>query len=146
MAIKMSTGIREGLAITGSLRSLLTGSVIRIYSGSAPTDADSSLGAATLLCEISAGGVGVTFESAAPGGVLSKSAAENWSGTNSASGNASFFRMVLASDTGSASASAIRMQGTVAQISADLELSNISLISGAPLAINAANFTIPAQA
>lgn len=146
MAIKMSTGIREGLAVAGSLRSLLTGSVIRVYAGSAPSDADASLGAATMLCEINAGGGGVNFEASAPGGVLSKSASEAWSGTNAASGTASFFRMVLPSDSGGASASAIRMQGTVAQIAADLELSNVALVSGAPLAINAANFTIPAQA
>lgn len=148
MAIKLSTGLREGLAVTGPLRTLIGGSLIRIYSGTPPSDADSSIGAAVLLSEISAGGTGagVTFESLAPGGVLSKTASETWMGTNVASGTASFFRMVLPSDTGGASATAIRMQGTVAQIAADLELSNAALVSGAPLALNSASFTIPAQA
>lgn len=142
----LSTGLRNHLADTGSLSNALTGKVIRIYAGAVPADADAGLGGATLLCTVTGTPSGIEFEAAATTGVLLKSASQTWSGTNAASGTATFFRIVDSGDGGSASSSLVRLQGTVGLLAADLELSNVDLVSGAPLEINTAAFTIPASA
>lgn len=141
--INLSTGLRNYLAITGPLTGALTGKVIRIYGGATPANADASLGTATLLCTITGAPSGIEFEPTATAGVLLKSAAQIWSGTNVTSGTATFFRIVETSDTGAASSEDVRMQGTVGLLAADLELSNVDLTNGAPLEINSASFTIP---
>ncbi len=146
MAVILSTGLREGLAVTGPLRTLLNGSVFRIYSGSVPANADAAVGSAVLLCEVGSGGGGVTFEAAAPGGVLMKNALENWTGDNVESGEASFFRLVTQADTGASSQTEVRVQGTVGVIGTDMELTSTTFVSGSPQIIDVAAFTIPATA
>ena len=145
MAMKLSTGARNALAVTTSLRGLLSGNVLQIYGGPVPASPDDSIGAAVLLCTISGGGTGagLEFEAVPQNGVVIKLASQAWSGVNSASGTATFCRLCPDSDTGAASGTAIRLQGTVGQISADLEMSNIDLVSGAPLSVNASAFTVP---
>lgn len=147
MAFKLSTGLRAGLAVTGPLRTLLNGSTIKIYAGSVPATADDAVGAATLLCTVSVDGdgTGITFESTAADGVLVKTAAETWIGTNVADGTAAFFRISPPSDTGAASTTVVRLQGTVGVVGADMELAAAELVNGAPLALNSAAFTIPAS-
>ncbi len=146
MAIKISTGLREGLAVSDSLRGLLTGAKLRIYGGTVPETADAALGSATLLSIVSADGDGVTFEVAAPGGSLLKTSAEVWSAAaNEASGDATFFRLQFDSDAGGSSSSAVRVQGSAGVQGTDLELPSVALVEGAPLTINSAAFTIPAS-
>lgn len=147
MAIKLSTGFRQGIAITGSLKELLDNGLIRIYSGAVPASADAALGAATLLNEISAGGTGtpVTWEETAPGGVLSKSAAENWTGNNLAGGTPTFFRYVLSADAGDASTTAVRIQGTAGPLGSDMYISTLPLVSGAPQSFSLFQLAIPEQ-
>lgn len=142
----LSTGLRNHLADTGSLRDALTGCQIKIYAGTPPPTADSVLGGATLLCTVSGDPEGIEFEAAASDGVLIKSAGQEWAGTNGASGTASFFRVVPSSDVGDSSSTALRLQGSVGVLAADLELSNVDLVTGAPLAINSGAFTFPASA
>lgn len=146
MTVILSTGLREGLATTGSLRSLINNTKFHIYSGIVPALADDSIGNAVLLCEVSNSGAGITFEDAAPGGILLKKANETWTGTNLASGAASFFRLVQSSDTGSSSTTAVRIQGTVGILGSDMELVSVNLAEGAPQVIDVAAFTIPATA
>ena len=147
MAFQLSTGARNALAVTTSLRGMLTGTVIRIYSGPVPASPDDAVGSAVLLCTVSGGGTGagLEFEAAAQNGAVVKLASQTWSGTNVTNGTATFCRMSAPGDTGSASGTAVRMQGTVGQINADLELSNIDLVNGAPLVLNAGVFTVPAR-
>lgn len=128
--MKMSTGLWNSLLSSGSLKAALAGGELRIYAGTEPTRADDSIGAATLLCTIKNAGAGINFDTAAAARVLQKAPAETWSGTNVASGVASFFRHVLAADTGALSTSALRIQGTVGAGGADLNLGNVSLTSG----------------
>lgn len=52
MTIKASTGLRNSMLVTGSLRSLLNGGRINIYAGAAPATADADLGGATLLLSL----------------------------------------------------------------------------------------------
>lgn len=141
--MKLSTGLRNAMLSGGSLKASLDGGEIRIYSGTVPADADASIGSATLLCTIKNGGSGITFGAAAAG-VLPKASGETWSGTNAATGTASFFRHVLSADDGSSSSSAVRIQGTVAAAGADLNLTSVSLTSGAPQTVDFYSVAMPA--
>lgn len=145
--IKLSTAVREALAVGGSLKSILDGGLVRIYSGSVPASADAAIGGATLLCEISVGGDGtpVTFEATAPLGVLKKSVSETWTGTNLADGSPSFFRYVLDGDDGSASASAPRFQGSAGVLGSDMYISSLPLVTGQPLAFSVFELAVPEQ-
>lgn len=147
MTVKLSTGFRQGLAITGSLKELLDNGLIRIYSGAIPASADASLGAAVLMNEISAGGGGtpVTWEAAAPGGVLSKTVAENWTGNIIVGGDPTFFRYVLAADAGDASSSAVRIQGTAGVLGSDMFISELPMVAAAPQSFSLFQIAIPEQ-
>jgi hypothetical protein len=147
MALKYSTALREGLAVGGSLRSLINNSLVRIYSGTIPANADAALGSAVLLNQISAGGTGtpLTFEPTAPGGLLRKSVAENWTGNNVAGGTPSFFRLVLPADTGNASATEVRIQGTCGGLGNDLVITELPLVEAAPQSFELFQLAIPEQ-
>ncbi len=137
MAVKSSTGLKNSILVSGSLKSMLDGGKIRIFSGAAPADADAAE-TGTLLCVISNGGTatGLTFEATAAGGTVAKKSGEAWSGTNVAGGTASYYRFVAAGDTGAASTTEKRLQGTVGLVGADMNLSSITLTSGAPQTID----------
>lgn len=137
MAIKASTGLRNALLGTGSFKGTMDGGFLDIYAGTVPTDADAAIGSATLLCRISDNGTGtgLDFAASAAAGVLAKDGSQVWSGTNVATGTATFYRFVASGDTGAASTTEPRLQGTVAVLGADLNLSSVALSSGAPQAI-----------
>jgi hypothetical protein len=145
--IKLSTGMRESLAITGSLKATLDGGLVRMYSGSVPANADAALGGAVLLCEISVGGDGtpVSFEATAPLGVLAKSVSENWTGNNLGSGTPSFFRYVLDGDAGDSSATAVRFQGTAGALGSDMFIADLPLVADEPLSFSLFRLAIPEQ-
>lgn len=145
--IKQSTGMRVSLAVTGSLKATLDGGLVRIYAGSVPANADAALGGATLLCEISVGGDGtpVTWEAAAPLGVLKKSVSENWTGNNVADGSPTFFRYVLDGDVGDASASAVRFQGSAGALGSDMYIAALPLVNGQPQSFSLFELAIPEQ-
>lgn len=147
MAIKFSTGLRVGLAVTGPLRTLINQSFVRIYSGPIPPSADSALGSAVLMTEISAGGTGtpLTFEPTAPNGVIQKTVSENWTGNNLVGGDPSFFRVVLPSDTGNASTSEIRIQGTCGGLGNDMVITELPLVADAPQSFDLFQLAIPEQ-
>lgn len=133
MALKTSTGLRNGVLSGGSLKSLLNGGRINIYAGTPPATADDAVGGATLLCAItlnSTGG-GINFDTAAAGGVLQKAPGEVWSGANVTGGVAAWYRHVAAGDGGTLSTTAPRVQGLVGVAGADLNLSSVSLVAGA---------------
>lgn len=112
-AIK-STGLAAHIAVTGSLKAALDSGKIYIYGGTVPATADEAI-SNTLLMTITKdgdGATGLTFESAATNGVLTKTAAEVWSGAAVAAGTATFFRMAATAPT-AASTTDKRIQGTV---------------------------------
>lgn len=145
--LKISTAVRQQLAVSGSLRDILNNGLIRIYSGPVPASADAALGSAVLLCEISAGGDGtpLTFEETAPNGTLSKSASEVWTGTTLQTGTPSFFRYVLATDTGGASTTEPRIQGSVGGVGSDMVITSLPMIQGNPQAFELFQLTVPEQ-
>ena len=136
--MKRSTGLRNYMLASGSFKAALAGTVLRIYGGAAPASADESIGSAVLLCTISVDGdgTGVTLDATASGGVIVKNPSEVWTGDVTTTGTASFFRMEFAADTGAFSTSAVRMQGTVGLVGADLNFSSINLAPGDARRIN----------
>ena len=136
--MKRSTGLRNYMLASGSFKAALAGTVLRIYGGAAPASADESIGSAVLLCTISVDGdgTGVTLDATASGGVIVKNPSEVWTGDVTTTGTASFFRMEFAADTGAFSTSAVRMQGTVGLVGADLNFSSINLGLGDARRIN----------
>lgn len=145
--IKLSTKLREDIAVGGSLKALLDGGLVHVYSGPVPASADAALGAAVLLNTLSAGGAGtpVTFNAAAPGGVLSKTTAENWTGNIIAGGTPTFFRYVLAADDGSASVTARRIQGTAGALGSDMFIGTLPMVQGAPQSFQLFQLAVPEQ-
>lgn len=145
MALKLSTGLRGKLMDTGSLKSIFAAGLIKIYSGAAPADADAAA-TGTLLCTISlaSAGTGVNFDAAAVAGILSKAPAETWSGVNVATGAATHFRHVASGDTGVLSTTQARIQGSIATVGADMNLSSVSLVNGATQTVDFYSVTVPA--
>ena len=138
MALKTSTGLRNGVLSGGSLKSRLDGGRINIATCSPPATADDPVGGATLLCAITLNstGAGINFDAAAAGGVLQKAPGEVWSGANVTGGVAAWYRHVAAGDNGALSTTAPRVQGLVGVAGADLNLSSVSLIAGATQTID----------
>ena len=136
--MKRSTGLRNYMLASGSFKAALAGTVLRIYGGAAPASADESIGSAVLLFTISVDGdgTGVTLDATASGGVIVKNPSEVWTGDVTTSGTATFFRMEFAADTGAFSTSAVRMQGTVGLVGADLNFSSVSLTLGDARRVN----------
>ena len=145
MALKASTGLRNNMLAVGSLKSELDGGFIKIYSGTAPFDADAAI-VTPLLCTISVNGDGVTglsLSSTPSGGAIAK-AAEAWQGTNVAGGTASFWRFVKTGDTGAASTTEVRLQGNAATSGSELVMTSIVLSSGATQTIDFFTVALPA--
>lgn len=145
--MKRSTGLRNHMLAVGSLKSALDGTVIKIYGGTEPASADDGLSGNTLLCIITQGGDGVsglTLAADASGGQITKNPGEVWEGEVVASGVATFFRQEFLPDTGEASTTAIRLQGTVSNIGADMNFSDTAFIVGDARKLNFYVASIPA--
>lgn len=145
MAITTSTGLRYGLLALGSLKSLLDGGFINVYSGSVPASADSAV-SGTLLWTIKLNNTatGLTLEASPGSATVNKPAGDIWSGTILASGVASYYRHVSASDTGASSTSEPRIQGTVGTVGADLLIGDTNLTASALQGIDYYSVTLPA--
>lgn len=144
MTYKTSTGLRNYMLDTGSLKSALDGGFIKIYSGAAPATADNAV-TGTLLCTISLGGAGtgLTMDTTATDGVLTKPAGASWLGTNVASGTAGYYRHSDASDDGGASLTEPRLQGAISTSGAEMNLSSIALVNGAVQSLDFYSVNLP---
>lgn len=143
----ISTGLRNHLMTAGSFKGGLDGSLVKIYSGTAPASADDAIpGGAALLCVVSVdgAGTGVTFEASATAGLLLKAGAEQWQGANVTNGTASWFRLVKTADDGTLSTTALRLQGSVALAGGDLNITDTSLVSGATQTVDYFSVLMPA--
>ena len=145
MAFKVSTGLRNSMLDTESFKAAMDLGFLKIYEGAVPASADDSLATAGLLCTLSVdgGGTGLTWEAAAVSGIISKTVAETWQGTNVDSGTATFFRFVQPGDTGGAVPTELRVQGLVGLVGAELNLSSITLSISAVQTINHFNVALP---
>ena len=149
MAFQFSTGLKDAILDTGSLKAALDDGYIRVYSGAVPAGPDATLGGATLLNTYSdadqgvGAGQGLDFAAEAVAGVLGKAAGQTWSGTAVASGAATFWRWVLAADDGSASSTAVRIQGTIGGAGADLFVQSTSFVAATAYSIDYFSVAIP---
>lgn len=145
MSFKLSTGMRNHMLVTGSVKSALDGGVIRIYEGTEPSGADDAIGSATLLVTISVdgGGTGLTIDGTASGGIAQKSSSQTWEGTCVAGGTASWFRFSGTADAGGASTTEKRLQGTVGTALADLLVASTAFTAGAVRQIDSFNVAMP---
>lgn len=132
-----STGLATALMGTGSLLSTLNNGFIDLYAGAVPADADAAVGGATLICRLTLAGDGVTgLPLEQSGRFLRKPAAAEWSATNLDSGTLTFYRHVTAADTGAASTSEARLQGTIGQTNAaEMTLIDVALVLGQTFAL-----------
>jgi len=147
MTIKLSTGLRDDLLDTGSLKSIFNLGFLKIYSGSPPSSANDAV-TGTLLCTVSNNGTGtgITMAASASSGTLAKNGSETWKGTNAATGTAGYFRLVGASDDGTSSTTQPRIQGSVGTAGEDLNLSSVSLTSAAEQTIDYFTVALPETA
>lgn len=144
MTVKISTGLAEHIAGTGSLRSAFNGACrISLYAGAEVANADAAATGATLLCTIQASGLPLEFETAVTGGIVTKAAAQTWLGTNAASGTATWFRVETTTDDRSASTSALRLQGSIGTVVGDMVMTNPVLVSGNTKAIENFRMAVP---
>ena len=114
-----------------------TAAVINIYDGSVPADADASIGASTLLAQLtmSATAFGAAADDT-PGAIATASAITSDSSAN-ATGTASYFR-VLTQNAGTPC-----MQGTVGNATADLILNTVSITIRSTVAITSFTVLLP---
>lgn len=142
MTIKTSTGLRNKMLDTGSLKSRLALGFIKLYTGAEPTTADAAV-TGTLLATISVsgGGTGLSLDTTAAAGVLAKSAAV-WSGAIVATGTAGYYRFSAVGDTGASSITEERIQGSVGLAGADLNLSSTSLTTNASLSAQTIDYYV----
>lgn len=130
MAVKFTTAVRNARldAITTYAGS---NPIVRIYSGTAPADANTSLSGNTVLAELACS---ASLAPAASGGVLTLSTITQDSSAD-ATGTATFYRW-LKSD-----ATTVIQQGTVSTSGADLNLNTTSIVIGGPVAVSSWTLT-----
>jgi len=104
-----------------------------------------STGTFTVTSEVRAASVKNTLKFGLPDdGVIAKND-DIWSGVASNSGTAGYFRLVTSSDSLLASETDYRIQGNVSTSGAELNMSSISIVSGATQTIDTFELTIPAS-
>jgi hypothetical protein len=131
MTYRVSTGLRNYMLATGSMRQALQNGKIMLYTGPEPASADDAA-TGTLLCTIDkdGAGAGFTLDTTAVGGVIAKVPADVLRGTVVASGTPGYYRHVGSGDTGAASTTEPRVQGRIAQSGAEGNITNLPLVSG----------------
>jgi hypothetical protein len=114
-----------------------TAALIRIYTGSQPTDPDTAIGAVTLLAELTmtATSFGAATD-ANPGGLITAAAITSDSSADN-TGTAAWFRM-WTQNAGTAVA-----DGSVGTSGCDLNLNTVAITSGSTVAITAFTITMP---
>lgn len=136
----------------GSLKDLFKDGVLRIYSGSQPSTADSAV-TGTLLLEVTVSGGafshgayanGLEFGTAT-GGYIEKASGDTWQDNGLANGTAGWFRLCgNPTDDGTASTTLPRVDGSVGTSGADLNMTSTSIVSGSTYTIDTFKLTLPA--
>jgi hypothetical protein len=152
MALRLSTGLRNGLLITGSWSTLLHNGVIYVYSGTQPASADVAETGSLLLVITEASGAftagvatnGLQWAAApSPGGTLPKLGTQVWSGVGLAAGTAGWFRFYANARVQGNSTVAVRFDGNIATSGAQINLSSTSVAASATVTIDTFTATIP---
>lgn len=150
MAVRISTGLRNGLMSSNSFKGLFEaggGFFLDIYTGSQPASSDDApIGTKLVTISNNSAGTTLEFEASAASGAISKSASQTWSGAAIATGTAGWFRLRRHDDSNAASSSFVRYDGACATSGAQMNLGSLTISSGAPITVSAATFTMPASA
>jgi len=119
---------------------------IEIWSGTQPTSADNAPTGTKLVTFYSDGSaLGLEFDDAASG-VISKKAAETWSGTAVATGVAGYYRLKAPGDGGGSSTTDERIDGACGTSGAEMNMSSTTITNGAVQSISTFQLTLPATA
>ncbi len=119
-----STGFKNALLdATSDVTNMFDGGELHIYSGTQPTNADTTEGAGTVLVTITLPATGA-FAAAASGGQIAKALV--WSASASASGTATWFRLYDSAVTLGTSLTAVRLDGTVGLVTSYDLISNVT--------------------
>ena len=145
MALKLSTGLRNKMLDTSSLRTIFNLGFLEIWAGTVPTDADQTTSGATLLVRISNNNTttGLTFAATASAGAITKNLAETWSKAAAGTGTATFYRFVAAGDTQALSTTEARIQGTVGLAGADLNVASMSYAASTVYTVDSYTISLP---
>lgn len=147
MALRLSTGLRNGMMGTATIKELLDNGTIDLYSGSQPASGDSVETGSKLATISSTSGTGVAdgvkFGTAA-GAILGKSAVA-WTGLCILAGVAGWFRFRGSGGTAGTSTTEKRLDGSVGVSGADLNLTHTSLTLNATVTITDFDITQPAE-
>ena len=128
--LKFATATRNGRADAITTRAGAS-ALIKLYTGTQATDANTALGAQTLLATLTCN---ATFAPGASSGALTLNSIT--SDTNAAAtGTATWFRMLKSDGT------TVVMDGSVGTSGCDLNLNTTSIVSGATVACTSAVFT-----
>ncbi len=157
MTIRYSTGARDKLlgdsAVTAGsngLAGIFKDGVIELYSGTQPATADAAV-TGTLLATVTESGAAFTPGSPTAGlefdapssGAIAKATGETWQYTGVAAGTIGWFRFKgNAADGGGVDTTAVRIDGSVGQVSGDMVLSNTLIAIGTPGTIDVFTITM----
>jgi hypothetical protein len=142
MALRLSTGTRNGLASTSGLKDIFEGGFIGVFTGGQPTTADNAeTGSKLMEVSLTSGTGGITFGTAGAG-ILPK-AAGIWSGTIGTGGVAGWFRLYDADKGAGSNGTARRIDGNIGVSGSDLVLANTTLVVGATLTIDTFSLEVP---
>lgn len=136
----------------GSLKDIFKDGVLRIYSGTQPTSADTAV-SGTLLIEVTVdagafahgnAAAGLEYGAAASGAIAKDS--DTWQGLGLAAGTAGWFRFCAnPTDNGALSSTLPRIDGSVGTSGSDLNMTNTSITVGSTYTIDAWTITLPYQ-
>lgn len=135
MAFQYSTGFKNAVLDTNSVKTEFEGMKLKLYGGAIPENADAAE-TGTLLCTIAGpSGVNLDLAAAASGGQIEKLSSQAWSGDGLAAAStgttATHFRLETSSDTQAESTTEKRIQGTVGTTGGyDLQMANATIIEG----------------
>ena len=150
MAMRLSTGCANGLMNGSGFFEQFNYGVLRVFSGTQPTDADSAE-TGTLLAEFTANsGVftpgsntnGLEFD-APVDGVISKKTSQTWSSLPVASGTAGWGRFYDNSRTTGSSTTAKRFDMACGVGTGEIRLSSTTITAGKTITIDSVAFTQP---
>lgn len=126
--MKVSTGLADHLATTGSIKGALDGGFIKLYHvaepATIPEDADAAV-TGTLLWTISLNGdgTGLVLEGRTGERGIFKPSDATWSGPTTAGPMPNYWRFVTPGDDGTASTTQKRIQGTAGtSVTAEMQL------------------------
>jgi hypothetical protein len=150
MALRLSTGFRNAMLGTNCFRTIMLDGVIYIYNGGQPASADAAeTGTLAVVITLASGAFvpgaaanGLEWDAPAAG-VISKAAAETWSGVGLADTSMGWFRFYDNARVQGASAVSVRFDGTVATSGSQIVLSSTTVRTGVTVTLDTFTFTLP---